>query len=101
MGQCVLLATDDYQLHCFDAAGQRMWHVAMPYGPLAGAPLAVGDRDYLAAAVGGTVWRIDGASGKDLGRVDVGEPLATGPVVLADSIVVGGADGCLHKVKKP
>jgi outer membrane protein assembly factor BamB len=100
VGDRVMLATDSGQLCCFDESGQPLWQVALPYGPLAGAPLLVGDH-YILAAAGGVVWRAAAASGKELAKVDTGQPLATGPVLLGERILLGGHDGSLHQLTPP
>ncbi|MGA2064977.1 MAG: PQQ-binding-like beta-propeller repeat protein [Thermoguttaceae bacterium] len=100
VGDRVMLATDDGRLYCFDQSCQLVWQVALPYGPLAGAPLAVGDHYFLAAG-SGFVWRADAAGGKELGKVDTGQPLATGPVLLGKRILLGGHDGSLHHLAPP
>ena len=99
VGACVMLATDSGQLCCFDGTGHALWQTPLPYGPLAGSPLAVGDHYLLAA--GGVVWRVDGKTGKELGKVDAPGPLATGPVVLGNRLLVGGHDGSLYQLTPP
>ena len=100
VGNRVMLATDSGQLYCFDAAGKLLWQAALPYGPLAGIPLAAGDHIILAAA-GGVVWRVDGAAARSLPASDTGQPLATGPVLLGDRLLLGGHDGSLHQLTPP
>ena len=87
---------------CIASTHRANWlgNTPLSYGPLAGSPLAVGDH-YILAAAGGVVWRVDGDSGKELGRVDAGQPLATGPVLLGGRILVGGHDGSLHQLTPP
>ncbi|NQT13299.1 MAG: PQQ-binding-like beta-propeller repeat protein, partial [Planctomycetes bacterium] len=100
VGDHVLLATDDDQLYCLDSAQKIVWQVALPYGRLAGAPLLV-DGQYVLAAANGVIWRVESATGKEVGSVETGYPLATGPVRLGDGLLVGGHDGSLYKVKMP
>ncbi len=100
MGDHVLLATDDDQLYCLDSAQKTVWQVALPYGRLAGAPLLV-DSQYVLAAANGVIWRVESATGKEVGSVETGYPLGTGPVRLGDVLLVGGHDGSLYKVKMP
>jgi outer membrane protein assembly factor BamB len=99
VGPCVMLATDSGQLCCFDGAGQALWQTPLRYGPLAGSPLAVG-KHYLLAA-GGVVWRVDGKTGKELGKVDAPGPLATGPVLVGTWLLLGGHDGSLYQLTPP
>ena len=100
VGDHVLLATDDDQLYCLDAKGDIVWRVALNYGPLAGAPAEIDDH-YVLAATSGVIWRVEPQTGKDLGKIETGYPLATGPVRLGDGLIVGGHDGTLYKVKMP
>jgi outer membrane protein assembly factor BamB len=100
VGKVVLLATDKDRLYCFGDAQQVVWSAALPYGPLAGTPLAADGFFYLAAR-GGTVWRIAAESGKEAGRTDAGCPLGTGPVLSGERMFVGSRDGCLLEVKRP
>jgi outer membrane protein assembly factor BamB len=100
VGGRVLLTTDDEKLLCMGAKGERLWQVALPYGPLAGTPLAIGGH-YLLASQSGVIWRIDAGSGKELGKVEVGLPLGTGVTPLGDQLLVGGHDGTLYEVRQP
>jgi outer membrane protein assembly factor BamB len=100
VGGRVLLTTDDEKLLCMGAKGERLWQVALPYGPLAGTPLALGGH-YLLASQSGVIWRIDAGSGKELGKVDLGLPLGTGVALLGDQLLVGGHDGTLYEVRQP
>jgi outer membrane protein assembly factor BamB len=98
-GDAVLAATDD-QLVCFDARGRRLWQVKLEHGALVGAPLRIGG-DCVLAAQHGVVWRVDAATGKELGHVDAGYPLATGPVLCGGKLLLGGHDGTLYEVRQP
>jgi outer membrane protein assembly factor BamB len=100
VGDCVLLATDDDQLYCLGAEGKIVWQIPLPYGPLAGRPLAT-DAGYLLVAARGVIWRLDPATGRELAKAETGYPLATGAVPLGDGLLVGGHDGCLYKLPKP
>jgi hypothetical protein len=100
VGNRVMLATDAGQLYCFDGSGKLAWQVELPYGPLAGNPLPVADHLFLAAR-SGVVWRVDAKTGKELGKVDAGQPLGTGPVLLGDRLLVGGHDGSLYQLAPP
>jgi len=100
VGDHVLLATDDDQLYCLDAGQKVVWQVPLPYGPLAGRPLSTESGDVLAAA-SGVIWRLDPATGKELAKIETGNPLGTGPVPFGGGLLVGGHDGCLHKVQMP
>ena len=100
IGSSVLVATDKSRLYCFNDQQQLVWEAALPYGPLAGAPLLADDH-YLLASRDGVVWRIAAATGAESGKVDAGCPLATGPVLLGSRLLVGGRDGSIYEVKRP
>ncbi len=97
VGGTVLLSTDVEGLICFEDGGKRRWAQTYGHGPIVGRPLPVGG-DFILASQQGIVWRVDGLSGEELARWEVGEPLATGPIVLGDDLVVGGADGMVFAV---
>ena len=98
VGRCVMLVTGDEQLVCFDESGHPAWQVPLPYGPLAGAPLAEDERHVLLASAAGMVWRADATNGKELAKVDLGQPLSTGPVAIGKRLLVGSHDGCVLEV---
>jgi outer membrane protein assembly factor BamB len=100
VGKYVLLATAKDRLYCFDDRQSLTWQVALPYGPLAGVPLAVGD-EYFLTSRSGVVWRMKAANGEQLDKIETGAPLATGPVLLGGRLLVGSADGSLYEVKRP
>lgn len=95
-----LVLTRGGELACFDEAGQQLWKVAWPHGPLAGAPLA-GKDGYLLATVSGTVFRMAADSGQELGKCDVGEPLGAGPVAVGDRLCLAAHGGALLMVASP
>lgn len=100
LGDRLLLATDDLALHCVDAAGKPLWRQPLPYGLPLGVPLEV-DGNYLLAAAGGVVWRVEGQSGRELGKVETNLLLSTGPVLLEGRLLIGSHDGSLCVVEKP
>jgi outer membrane protein assembly factor BamB len=100
LGERVLLATDDDQLLCFDAKGEKLWQAALTYGPLAGSPLPVTD-GYLFASIGGVIWRADAKTGKEQGKLETGRALASGPAARGGQVLVAGTDGSIYEVKQP
>lgn len=99
IGDRVLLATEDH-LYCLADAPKLLWKVPLPAGPLAGPPLENAGA-YLLAAAGGLVWRVDPATGKELARTEIRQPLATGPVPFGSDLLVGAPDGTLYQIKRP
>ncbi len=100
IGENVLLATDDNRLSCLDATGKQLWRVELKHGPLAGAPLRLGG-SFILVARNGAVCRLDAATGKELGTVNVGFPLATGAAPIGQRLLVGGFDGTIYEVRQP
>ncbi len=99
IGNRVMLATDAY-VYCLDDTPKLLWKAALPAGPLAGQPLENAGA-YLMAAASGLVWRVDAATGKELGRSEIRQPLATGPVLLGKHLLVGAHDGTLYQIQRP
>jgi len=100
VGKLVLVATEKNRLFAITEQGSTIWQSGLDYGPLAGAPHLVGDELFLSAR-SGAVWRVSALDGNELGKVDAGCPLGTGPVVVGSRLIVGGHDGSLLEVKKP
>ena len=98
VGDSVLLATET-ELVCLDAAQQR-WKTALEHAPLVGQAL-LKDSHVLLATADGFVLRVDAASGKVLAAVDVGEPLAFGPVLYGDRLLVASPSGVVYVVSIP
>ncbi|MCA9226246.1 MAG: hypothetical protein KDA47_11570, partial [Planctomycetales bacterium] len=65
-----------------------------------GSPTVDGDT-LLFASVSGEVWRVDAASGQELGATQLGEPLASGPALFNTRVLLSGSDGVLHVIPKP
>ena len=100
VGEHVMLWTDDEKLLCLNGNGELLWQIKLPYGPPAGTPLSTGGH-YILAAVGGVVWRVDARSGEELGKIETGRPLGTGPVLLGKQLLLGGRDGSLYQIERP
>jgi outer membrane protein assembly factor BamB len=99
-GDKILLAGEDNRLTCIDGQGKRLWQIELKYGPLAGVPLQSGEH-FILASRDGTVWRIDAANGKELGKLDVGCPLATGASLFGQDLLIGGHDGAIYQTRQP
>jgi len=99
-GRHVFIATEDDKLVCLDGDGNQAWDVIMAHGALAGAPLPVGE-DYLFAYADGIVTRVEGASGKELARIETGHPLGAGPILLGSKVLLAGSDGTLYLSDPP
>ncbi|MCP4192091.1 MAG: PQQ-binding-like beta-propeller repeat protein [Planctomycetaceae bacterium] len=101
LGDGVLVASDANELIKLTGDPEPAWRTDLPFGPLAGEPLVI-DGDFVFAAVSGQIWRVDGQTGKEIVRLDVGEPLGTGPVQFSGNrLLVCGGDGTVHIVTLP
>jgi outer membrane protein assembly factor BamB len=98
VGDRVLLRSGRQKFWCFDGDEKRVWQRELPYGAPGGPPLVVGDHVLLAFA-GGMVCRIDAASGKELSKINTGQTLASGPVMVGRRLFVGTLDGTLLEIK--
>ncbi len=94
-GGRVFLATEQDGLLCFDGGEKPLWTAPLQYGAPVGNPLAV-DGNFLFASQAGMVWLVDGASGKELKKFDVGEPLGAGVTPFGPKLLAPGSDGVLH-----
>ena len=101
IGNTVFVATDANGLYCFQTGQQHKWTVPIPYGTLVGRPLEL-DATFIFACQAGIIWRIDADTGEEIGQVDIGEPLGTGPVVYgANTLLVAGHDATMYVVAIP
>lgn len=96
-GQHVLVGTIGGELLAFDDQQTLVWQIPWKHGPLAGEPLATDD-GLLLSTMTGQVYRLAAESGNELASVDLGEPLATGPVALGDRWLLAGYGGTLMVV---
>lgn len=93
-GKQVLVATIGGELLAFDDQQALVWQVPWQHGHLAGMPLATDD-GLLLSTMTGQIYRLAADSGNELASVDLGEPLATGPVALGDRWLLAGCGGTL------
>jgi len=99
VGQNVLIATDT-QLVCLDAQQKIRWRADLDQGGLAGTPLAADDH-FLITTKRGSLLRIDTASGRETARIDLGQALGSGPIMLGRQVLILGHDSCVHRVALP
>jgi hypothetical protein len=99
-GDNLLLITADEQLIAISAAGDVAWQHHVEHGDLAGPPLVHGDSATLAYR-SGIVERRSLADGKPAAAMDVGHPLAAGPVQFMKHLVLTAGDGTLLVVDQP
>ncbi|MEQ8846886.1 PQQ-binding-like beta-propeller repeat protein [Botrimarina sp.] len=99
-GDLVLLATESSEIVAVSADGQVAWSTPAQAGPLVGPPLVDGD-DVLIASLGGVVSRRRIADGEQLGQIDLGQPIATGPTAYGPRLLVAAADGTVLVASQP
>ena len=101
VGNAVLVVIDGKQVRCFEAGEKERWQKPAPaLGPPCGPPLLAGD-DFVFASVDGSLWRISGKTGEQLGASKVGEPLSSGPAAYGEGQLLCAGDGVLHVVHMP
>jgi outer membrane protein assembly factor BamB len=99
-GSHVLLATHDGQLLCLDDKQALLWQVELKHGSLSGTPLAA-EGAVLVTTKSGRLLRLALASGEELGLIDVGEPVAFGPIAMGTRQLLASKGGSLLVVAKP
>ncbi len=98
-GELAVLATTNHII-AIDGEGTVAWQVPLTITKFVGAPL-VQDAEMVVASQLGAIVKYNLADGSEVGRVDAGEPLDAGPVVLNNRIVVAARDASLLVVEKP
>ncbi len=100
-GGMVLVATDSDQLWALGPQPEPHWKVNLPHGRLVGEPWT-SDPELVLAFVRGTIWQISPQTGEELARVELDEPIGSGPVQFAGSrMLVCGDDGTVQVVNLP
>ena len=102
----VLISTNDNQLHAINSNGRIVWTSPLPFGALAGDPLATA-RELILTSVNGQVWRIHREDGKprpwaaSRTHLDVGEPLGARAVIFSKKLLLLGRDSTLFVTELP
>ena len=100
VGELGLLQTDDGNLRGFAADGTQKFEVPVPAGLPVGEPITVGSSIVLAGKTGWLI-AVDPASGKLVGQSDLGQPIATTPLVVGSRLLVPGAEGVVYITEVP
>ncbi len=101
VGDSVMVVTDNKELRCFQADGAARWEQpAVSHGKPAGLPLDV-NGNYVFASQDGTVWVVSAATGEEVAKTDLGEPIGSGAVAFGTRLLLCGSDGALHVVPMP
>jgi outer membrane protein assembly factor BamB len=100
VGDSMLFATANNQLMAVTADGQIKWQAPIEHGDLTGAPLSTPD-SVLLAYKKGIIERCSLSAGKSLAVNDVEQPLASGPVLFLQRLVVAVNDGTLLVIDQP
>lgn len=98
-GNVVVSATAE-NLIAIDGTAMVAWQVPLNVAKLAGPPLVVGEQVYVASQ-DGAVLKLSLADGSEQGRIDAGEPIAAGPVLLNNRLVVAAEDSTLLVLETP
>lgn len=99
-GDVALLATADHKLLAIPATADARWQAVLEHDDLAGPPLVVGNSVLLAYRKG-IVERRALADGKVAATKNVEQPLATGPAVFLQKLVLAGNDGTVLVIDQP
>lgn len=101
VGGLAFVSAEPDGLVCLGGDGRVRWQRPPEHGFIAGPPVALPEGDLLVAHQSGLVCRLDAATGKELSRHEVGEPLA-GPICIRKSqAYLAGSDGVLHRIPLP
>ncbi|HJN10502.1 MAG TPA: PQQ-binding-like beta-propeller repeat protein [Pirellulaceae bacterium] len=96
VGDVVMVITDGKQLRCFQADRTERWEQpGVAYGTPASPPLEV-DGDFIFVSQSGTLWRMSGATGEEVDKTELSEPVGSGPISYNGSLLLCGNDGTLH-----
>ena len=99
VGEQVWVATES-ELLSFDGAPQQQWQVPLEHAPPVGQPLVSSNAVWV-ATVDGFLLRIDPATGAVSSTLDVGEPLAGGPVAFGERMLVAARSGAVLVITPP
>ncbi len=99
-GDVALVASGGELVGC--SAGKKLlWKSPLDGGVPCGIPLAT-KQGIVVATSEGRVARFDAGSGKELAKVEIGQPLVAGPTLSGDGVcTVKSADGCLLELAIP
>ena len=100
-GAALLVATENQEMVAIDAAaGQVVWRTPLEGGNPLGLPL--GDANGVMVALDrGTIVRYDATTGEATARLDLGQPLGSGPTVYGKRLLISAADATVLVLKKP
>jgi outer membrane protein assembly factor BamB len=102
VGGLVFVAAEPDGFVCVSGDGKIRWQQATRvHGPIAGPPLATSEGDLLVAFQSGIVCRLDAATGKELSKHDIGEPLFGPLCVQGANVYLAGSDGVVHRTTVP
>ena len=99
-GEAVFVASSNGELLSLGPNAKTNWKVDGPVGGIVGRPQIVGN-DLLLSCRDGAVVRLSVANGKEVAKLDIHEPIGTGPVLFGKQALVSSHDGTLHVVNLP
>jgi hypothetical protein len=95
-----LAALDSDELVAISAEGGIRWRQPLKHGKLGGQPLVADGEAVLLHPEGG-VARISLADGAEGAFVELGQPIAAGPITFGTRLLLGAADGTVLVVNRP
>jgi outer membrane protein assembly factor BamB len=101
VGGLAIVATEQDGLLCLESGQKLRWRVPLAHGPLSGPPVAVAGGELLLLHQGGTLSRINPATGEELAHVDVGEPLGRAACLVGKQVFASASDGGVILVPLP
>jgi outer membrane protein assembly factor BamB len=99
-GDSLLVATADDKLLCISASGDVKWQMQTQHGAFAGPPLVLPDGVVIVYRKG-IIERRSLTDGKAQASANLEQPIATGPALFLQRLVVASSDGTLLVVDKP
>jgi outer membrane protein assembly factor BamB/TolA-binding protein len=95
IGDAVVYATDNGQMHCVGSDHDERWAVDFKHGFAVSRPLIHQD-GFLVATGEGVIVKLSAEAGEETGKANVGEPLEKGPYLVDGRLIAVGPDGTLH-----
>lgn len=99
-GDAVLLQTADGKLRRIDSSSEEVWAVDLPEGRPVAPPQLIDGR-LIVAGTSGWVLALDPNTGEELGRAEIGQPLAGNPMLLGSRLLVPGSEGIVFIIERP
>lgn len=100
VGEVALVVTDQEGLICLNDKGEQLWQSPLQNAAVSGPPLLV-EQQLILTTTRGTILRIAAASGQEVARGELGQPLGRGALAFNGRLLLTGTDGALHLIRIP